>query len=495
MRVRTTKTGSSSTAVQVVRYEYGKTIVVKHLGSAKDEDEIIRLKQKAFEWIINTTKQQSFFPKEVSFEPLFNKYQHLGIRYNFLYEVLTHVFSLFGFDRLENKLLLDLTLVRIVEPASTLRSQRLLSELFGIHYDLTFIYKNLKNICLLKEKVETYLIDYAKNQLNFDFSFVLYDVTTLYFESLKQDEEEEGLRKYGFSKDNKPQQPQIVIGLLVNGDGFPLSFSLFPGNKFEGHTLIPILSALKERYHISHLTVVADAAMISEENIASLKMAKLSFIVGARLGYLDLTTVTEISQTLNQTDGVTIRLTLNDRFLICDFSLKRYAKDKSDTEKQISKAQQVIDGKRQIKKLKFLTGRKTHQTLNQQLIDRTRLLWGIKGYLTDLTLPDEEVIDKYHNLWQVEKSFRMSKSDLLMRPVYHFRKEAIKTHILICVMALSVAKFMELKTGKSIRVIMEALKRVTDARVLNIATKEEALWRSVIPEETKHILEAIGITY
>ncbi|PIS03887.1 hypothetical protein COT83_03620 [Candidatus Peregrinibacteria bacterium CG10_big_fil_rev_8_21_14_0_10_44_7] len=495
MRVRTTKTGSLSIAVQVVRYEYGKTILVKHIGSAQKPREIARLKQEASDWIVNTTHQQSFFPTESTFEPLFTKYQNLGTRLSFLYEVLNRIFFKFGFEKLDNKLLLDLVLIRIVEPSSKLRSQRLLSELFGISYDLTLIYKSLKNISLLKENVETHLIDFAQTELNFDFSFVLYDVTTLYFESFKADEAEVGLRKNGFSKDRRPEQPQIIIGLLVNEDGFPLSFSVFPGNKFEGHTLIPVLSALAAKYQIPTLTVVADSAMISEKNIAALKSIGLSFIVGARLGYLDLATVTTINQELTSTDGATMRLAWNNGFLICDFSQKRYAKDKVETEKQISKALEVLYGKRPTKRLKFLMGEKTTPTLNQKLIDRTKLLWGIKGYFTDLSLPNEKIIDRYHNLWQVEKSFRMSKSDLLMRPVYHVKKEAIEAHVLICVMALAVARFMELRSGKSIRTIVDALKKVTDVRVLNIATQEESLWRSVIPEEAGQILEDLKLTY
>lgn len=494
MRVRTTKTKSLATAVQVIRYEHGKTILIKHVGSSKDKTEITHLKQQASDWIINTTHQLSFFSKEPTFDPLFAKYQNLGVRHNFLYEILTQIFLKFRFEGLKNKLLLDLVVIRIVEPSSKLRSQKLLSELFGVDYDVTSIYKNLKLISSQKEHVESMLVDFAKLKLNFDFSFVLYDVTTLYFESFKQDKEE-GLRKNGFSKDNKPEQPQIIIGLLVNADGFPLSFSIFPGNTFEGHTLIPVLSGLQERHKITTLTVVADSAMISQKNIEALTHAKLSFIVGARLGYLNVATVAEISRKLSQTDGATMRVPWNNGFLICEFSAKRYSKDKSDTEKQVNKAQAVLNGKKPTKRLKFLTGEKTNHILNEKLIERTKLLWGIKGYFTDLTFPDEQIIDRYHNLWQVEKSFRMSKSDLLMRPVYHFKKQTIEAHVLICVMALAVAKFMELKTGKSIRVILDALKKVTDTRVLNVATQEEALWRSVISEETKQILEALELTY
>lgn len=491
MRIRTTKTGSLATAVQVVRSDKGRTVILKHIGSAKDPAGVSRLKEAARKWIIGITGQQSFFGKEPTFDPLFFKYRYLGVRYNFLYEILNSCFNLFGFEKLSNRLLLDLSLIRIVEPASKLRSQKMLSGLFGVSYDLTSIYKALPGMASLKDKVEEILVNFARKNLSFDFSFVLYDVTTLYFESFTDDE----LRKYGFSKDNKANQPQIVIGLLVNEDGFPLSFNVFPGNTFEGHTFIPVITTLKDKYHISSLTVVADAAMLSEDNIKAIKKANLSYIVGARLGYINLDMVTRISKQLNMTDGVTIRLPVNDGFLICDFSSKRYAKDKSDTEKQIMKAQSILDGKIHPKKHKFLAAEKTGYALNEKLIHRTRLLLGIKGYCTNLSIPDRLVIDRYHDLWQIEKSFRMAKSDLLMRPVYHFKKEAIGAHILICVMALAVARFMELKTGKSIKALMETFKSITDARVLSISTGEETLWRVEIPEEVKLLLKDIGVTY
>lgn len=491
MRIRTTKTKSKATAVQIVRYEQGRTVVLKHLGSSSDPLKITHLKEAARDWIINLTRQQTFLEKESTFDPLLNRYQYLGVRYNFLYEVLHQVFKLFNFDKLGNQLLLDLSLIRIVEPASKLRSQKLLLELFGVSYDLTSIYKGLKNIALLKEEVEKKLVTFAQAFLGFDFAFVLYDVTTLYFESFTDDE----LRQCGFSKDNKANQPQVVIGLLVGRDGFPLAFNIFPGNKFEGHTLIPALTASKAKYRITSLTVVADAAMLSDENIQALREAHLSYIVGARLRYLPLDTLKSISQDLNQTEGKTIKIPKGDGFLICDFSFKRYSKDKSDTEKQLTKAQKVVDGELSPKRYKFLTPKGAGFTLNHQLFERTKLLWGIKGYFTDLSLPDQLIIDRYHDLWQVEKSFRMAKSDLLMRPVYHFKQTAIEAHILICVVSLAVAKFMELKTGKSIKSLMDLFKKITDARVLNPVSGEEILWRVKIPEEVKLILHNLGLTY
>lgn len=320
MRIRTTRTGSSAIAVQVVRYERGRTIILKHIGSAKDLIGVSHLKETARDWIISFTRQQTFFTKEATFDPLFLKYQYLGTRYNFLYETLSRVFDLFGFEKLGNKLLLDLVLIRIVEPVSKLRSRKLLSDLFGISYDLTSIYKSLRGMALLKDQVEENLISFAKKNLNLDFSFVLYDVTTLYFESFVNDD----LRKCGFSKDNKANQPQVVIGLLVGRNGFPLSFNVFPGNKFEGHTLIPVITALKNKYQIPSFTVVADAAMLSRDNIQAIKKAGLSYIVGARLGYLNLKTASHISRQLNMNHRAIVRLpTADGRFLICDFSSQR----------------------------------------------------------------------------------------------------------------------------------------------------------------------------
>lgn len=491
MRVRTTKTKSRATAVQVIRYEQGKTVVLKHLGSSRDPSRIFHLKEMARDWIIRSTGQQSLFEKETTFEPLFTRYRYLGVRYDFLYETLNRIFKLFGFDRLNNRLLLDLVLIRIVEPASKLQSQKRLAELFGIRYDLTTIYKGLKIIASLKTEVEDSLVNFARAKLNFDFAFVLYDVTTLYFESFTDDE----LRRCGFSKDNKSNQPQIVIGLLVQRDGFPLSFNIFPGNKFEGQTILPVLTALKDKYHISSLTVVADSAMLSEENLRAIREAQFSYIVGARPGYLNLETVTQISRELNLTHGAIIRRSLDKGFLICDFSLKRYAKDKPDAERQIIKAQKVVSGEIKPKKYKFLTTQKTGSALNQKLIDRTKMLWGIKGYLTDLSLPNQLIVDRYHDLWQVEKSFRLAKSDLLMRPIYHFKKETIEAHVLICVMSLAVARFMELRTKKSIKVLIETFKKITDARIFNPTSGEEGRWRVEIPEEVKGLLKDMGVTY
>lgn len=496
MKIRRVKTASGKIAVQVVRYEGKRTVVLKHIGSAKNNEEVSLLKQLGWQWITQFTGQESLFPsEEVKQDTLLGKYKYLGFRYSLVYELINNIFKMFHFDSLGGKyekMFLDLCLMRAVQPASKRESRELLKSLFGIDYDLTEIYRSLVEFHKLQNEIEEKLTAFARNHLGFDFSFVLYDITTLYFETFSEDD----FRKTGFSKDNKIGQPQILIGLIVNKEGFPLSFAVFNGNKFEGHTLIPIISEFKSKHKISTLTVVADAAMISHDNIISLKQAGLSYIVGARLGYLNQSTISKISQSLKAKDGASLRLTTDEGFLILSFSAKRYLKDKHEMDKQLEKAKGILGGKRESGRNKFLgCNAENRYFLKNSLIEKTELLLGIKGYHTDLSLPEKVIIERYQDLWNIERAFRISKNDLNMRPIYHFKKQAILAHVLICAVALAVLKFMEIQTGKSAKHIMGALKSVTDGRILNTITGEESYLRSEIPEDTKHLLQKINLPH
>lgn len=491
MRIRKTKTKSGATAIQVVDSQYGQTLIRKHIGSAATPEDIARLQNKAQVWMLTATRQQSLFSQSVSFDPLFSHYRYLGVRYTLLYDTIFSILATLGFSTLSDQLLLDLVLMRVVAPGSKRESVQKLAEWFGISYPLTRVYKHLMRIAAKKVDVEALLVAFAKTHLRADFSFVLYDVTTLYFEAFTP----EDLKQCGLSKDNKSQQPQIVVGLLVTSEGFPLSYDLFAGNTFEGHTMIPVVTGLVARYSLKNLTVVADAAMLSQKNIDALKDAGISYIVGARLGYLTDAQVCDIATALDNIDGASIQRTIGDKTLICDFSKKRYAKNKNDTEKQLKKAREIVEGKRSVTRHRFLKQKQSHPSLNQSLIDRTQLLWGIKGYITNIEAPHELIITRYHDLWHVEQSFRMAKSDLLTRPMFHYKQDAIKAHLLICVMALSAGKYMELKTNKSLQYILAQLKQYPDARVEHIATKEQSMWHVEIPEETKQLLTKLEHTY
>ena len=495
--IRTTKTSSGATAVQVIQYEQRRKIIVLHIGSAHTSQELLKLKQTASAWIEKTTKRQRLFPsvtKSSDYLLPLDKCKYLGCRYLFIYEVLNQLFTVFKFHLLNNSLLVDLVLIRIIEPASKLYSIKLIKDYFGIKRQRREWYRQLPKFSDYKKAVEAKVLAIAKKHFNFNLSLVFYDVTTLYFESFREDE----FRKRGFSKDNKAQQPQILIGLVVNTDGFPIAYEIFEGNTFEGHTLIPVISAFQCKHKIKKLTIVADAAMLSLNNLQSLQQAKLYYVVGARMGNLPCGLIKNISIQLNQVNDATLRFKTKHGDLICSFSALRYRKDKHEMKKQILKAEFALQNPSQVKRLKFLRNRgKTGYQINTALIEKTEALLGIKGYYTNLSskIDNQIVIRHYHNLWQVEQAFRIAKSDLAIRPIYHFKEHTIRAHILMCFMALAVSKFMEIKTGKSIKSIVTILKSITDARILNTLNQQEIMLRSEITDEIKQVLHQLDLWY
>ena len=494
--IRKTKTASNATAVQVVCYVKRKVKLARHIGSGHSTEEIEKLLKIAQAWVKKESKQKTLFAENDQTKNTFtllNKCQYLGVRYSFIYEILTKLLNHFEFTTIGSSLLHDLIIMRIIEPASKLKSLELLEEYFGIIQRRQTFYETLPKILKLKDAVETLTVNFAQTKLAFDFSLVFYDVTTLYFESFSADE----LRKNGFSKDSKSQQPQIVIGLMVTDQGFPVAYEVFPGNKFEGHTLIPVVKDFKDKHKIPTLTVVADAGMISMENVKALKENGLQYIVGARLGNITLKALRGISSELGSQNNATMRTTTVYGDLICSFSKKRYAKDKREMEKQIKKAKELLEKPKEAKRTKFLKNiDKTKYEINEALIEKTQLLLGIKGYYTNLTSVDNQtIISHYHNLWHVEQTFRVAKNDLETRPIFHFKEDAIRVHMLICFMALAISKYMEIKTDKSLEQIIRSLKKVTDARLLNTLTNEELVMRTEISDEVKNILEKLHLSY
>lgn len=510
-RIRTTKTSSGATAVQVVSYSNNRKNIASHIGSSRDKDELRKLKESALIWIEKNDPQQSLFPitkskeKQSSLISL-EKCRYLGFRYSLLYDTLWNITIKFKFHLLEDsKILNDLVVTRIIHPASKLESFEFIKDYFGIKHNRTIFYRDLTNFDYWRHKIEAKIINIAKKHFSFNFSLIFYDLTTLYFESFDTDD----IRKIGFSKDNKASQPQITLGLLVNNHGFPISYQLFPGNKFEGHTLIPSILSLKKKYKIkdTDITIVADSAMISQENITFLKMNKLNYIVAARTTNLPQPVVERISKELNQKDEKTMRIDLskqdysksdsNKGYLICHFSKTRYQKEKREMEKQINRANHILQNKDKveiIKRSKFVTSKNSDYQLNEKLINKTKLLLGIKTYYTNQPedkVSNIEVIREYKNLWHVEKAFRISKSDLKARPIFHSTKQSIEVHILICFMALAIAKFIEIKTGKSIKFFVKELKKVTDARIFDELNNREVVMRSQMSDEVKEIIEKL----
>jgi hypothetical protein len=494
LKIREVKTASNKIAIQVVYYKNYKRVVLKHIGSA-DVENVEELRLIAKEYIKDYQGQFSIFPLENPNAFLFVEYsQCIGFYYSFFYETITKLMSGIGFMGISTKLFSDLVVLRILEPSSKLRAIELMETYFGIAHRRQSYYRDAKKWLPLKEQVQEAVLSFAKQVYSFDYSLLFYDVTTLYFETFESDE----LRKTGFSKDSKSQQPQILVALMVNRDGLPISFDIFPGNTFEGHTIIPVIKSFILKNKVNHFTVVADAAMISTENIEELKKERIHYIVGARLGNLSNEVFDQMDKKLVREDGKAIRLTTDKGHLICTYSSTRYRKDKYEMEKQLLKAQAMVERPSKHKKAKFVKANNEQLELNQGLIKKSEKLLGIKGYYTDLDesiLSSNEVIARYHELYKIEQAFRIAKSDLQTRPIFHFKEEPIKLHILICFMALVVSKHIELKTTVSIKRFIMECKKITDARMLNTITQKEVIIKGRITKTVQEYLCALNIPH
>lgn len=494
--IRKTKTASGATAIQVVRYRDRKVVVLKHIGSARTPEEIAALEQSAEGWIQQRLNQPSFFEKNDGRILSLSHCSFTGVKYTLAYRALSTIATYCGFDTLKEPLAIDFAIMRIFEPCSKRRSIELLDRFFDIHYAERTLYRALRTVACHKQEVEQLAVSCAKSALSFNCSLVFYDVTTLYFESFQ--ENEDTLRKTGFSKDQKPQQPQIVVGLLVTSQGFPLGYELFKGNTFEGHTMLPVIETFQKAHKITTLTIVADAAMLSFQNIEELKRKNFSYIVGARVANLSPKLIEKISTILNRNDGAICRFPTRHGDLICSFSQERFRKDKYEMERQILKAKKLVQSRESGRRTKFVQTQGTSYALNRALIEKTERLLGIKGYLTNIPrkhMSDKEIIAHYRNLWRVEQTFRMAKSDLEVRPIFHRTDEAIRAHLLICFLALAISKYAEIKSGFSLRKIIDLLKKTGDAIIVDTTSGEKFTISPVISQEIQTVLQRLGVSY
>lgn len=482
-----------SCSVQVIRYAGGKRTIVKHVGTGNTDEEVASLKEIARSYIEDISRQATLFPdtdSQPDDQVTLSQCEYLGFHYGFLYDILKTIQVQIGYTTVTDALLTDLAIIRVVEPASKLRSIELMDTYFGIRHRRQRYYESAPQWLSLKDIVEKQTLHFAKQEYGFDFSLLFYDVTTLYFETFESDE----LRKTGFSKDNKSRQPQILVALMVTQDGFPLAYEVFAGNTFEGHTMLPVIEAFMRKHKAQHFTIVADAAMISTTNIAALQEAGIHYIVGARLGNVPAQLLDNIDQSLLREDGKIIRLKTENGYLICSFSKQRYKKDKYEMEKQIEKAKMLLAQPSKASKVKFLKTEDAKTTLNEELIDKTIKLLGVKGYYTDIEeqiADSKTIIERYHDLYKIEQAFRISKNDLKSRPIFHFTEEPIKLHLLICFMALAVSKHIELKAQTSIRAFLTECKKVTDARLINKITRKEIRMRAEVSERLRRMLTKI----
>lgn len=492
LHIRTVRTKGNSRSVQVYYYRKGKRVIVGHIGSGTTDAEIVALNEMARLFIADRTKQTYLFddsgPNENKI--LVSQCDYIGFYYTYLYDVLRAVQYKLGYIIEVDTLLSDLVTMRIFEPASKLRSIELMESYFGIKHRRQRFYESTPRWVALKQGIEKRTLNFAKKQYGFDLSLMFYDVTTLYFETFTEDE----LRKNGFSKDNKSQQPQIVVALMVTPEGFPVGYEVFSGNTFEGRTLIPVIRSFIKTHDVDHFAVVADAAMISTENVDALRAEKINYIVGARLGNIPSELLEQIDTELPRKDGSTIRLKTERGHLICSFSKKRHNKDKYEMQKQIDRAKALLEQPSKARRIKYLKSGESKMELNEKLIAKATKLLGVKGYYTDIeqaVAGNGTIIERYHDLYKIEQAFRVAKGDLRSRPIFHFKENPIQLHMLICFMALAASKHIEISASISIRAFLDLCKKMTEARLMNRITKKEIRMKAAAPQELQKIIAKI----
>ncbi|MGH2612245.1 MAG: IS1634 family transposase [Rhabdochlamydiaceae bacterium] len=479
--IRKVKTKSGAIAVQIAQKRYGRISKIDHIGSAHTDEELQILLTLAKQRLRGA--QTSLFDNpEVKIEIGLTK-SYSGL----LFTVLTEQYNHLSFDKLRDPDFAYLCIARIVEPTSKLDSLRVLSDLGieGISKDR--LYRCLNRV--IEKDYRTQITDLCFKQASRSgISLVLYDVTTLYFEVQIEDD----YRKPGMSKERR-LEPQIIVGLLVNQTGFPLGLHSFEGNKAEATTILPVIEEFKKQHGLTDITVVADAGMLSSKNLEALTHAGYTYIVGSRLNKIPYD-IAEYQKTQRLIDNQIITTQLEGKQrVIYQYREKRANLDRRNLEKQIAKAERILSGKTTAKRTKFLSVTTKEKKLNHVLIDKAKALAGIKGYVTNLNIPDAQIISSYHQLWHVEQSFRMSKSDLKARPIFHHKRDAIEAHLTIVLTALAIGRTVEQLSGLSIKQLVRTLKPVRSGTVIINGKAYPA--EAIIPPSTAVMLKKLKTGY
>lgn len=369
-----------------------------------------------------------------------------------------------------------MVLDRICQPQSKLKSYQEQHKYYGIQEpSLQHLYRALDVLAEHQEDLEKYLFEANKNLFNTKVDLVFYDVTSLYFESVTSD----SLRDFGFSKDQKINEVQIILGLLVDLEGRPIGFDIFPGNTFEGKTVQRILAKLKEKFQINRLVFVGDQGLLSKANLQTITSLGYEYIVGARIknksrsikeqildeeGYLEVKTKDE-EEIFKYKE-----ILIDGKKLICSYSSKRARKDKKDRERLVQKAEEILRkgspiisrrGARKYLKTGTLSSQQTE--LDKERIaqaERWDGYYGVESNCPHLSGP--MVLDIYHQLWKIEEAFRVLKSHLEARPIFHWTPSRIKGHLVLCFVAFLLERTLELELKQkgveySPRQIREAL--------------------------------------
>ncbi|WP_281966384.1 IS1634 family transposase [Serinicoccus marinus] len=511
--IRRVRTASGATAVQIAESVDGRRRIVRHVGSAHDGAELGLLMAQARQLLegdaqgeldlgLSIPVPRAAMVPAPSAATLFDDPagpvgrravvaapQVLRTSSAVLYDALAGVYTDLGFDALGDEVFRDLVIARLVEPTSLLDADRVLADLGRVSASLSTRSRTLRRCQdgAYRDQIAKLCFQHARASA--DVSLCLYDVTTLHFEAADED----ALRKVGYSKERRVD-PQIIVGLLVDRGGFPLEIGCWEGNKAETHTIVPIIEAFAARHQINDLVVVADAGMLSAANLKALDEAGHTFIVGSKNAkapidlashfrwHGDAFTDGQVIDTLTPKAG---KNKGNDPALraepvwdpeqyptswraVWSYSARRFARDNKTLTAQENRAKAAIEGNKPARTPRFVKTRTDGLVLDDAALARARRLAGLKGLVTNIpttVLPASEVISSYADLWHVEQSFRMSKSDLRARPLFARRRDSIEAHLTIVFTALAIARTVQARTGLSLRRVLRQLRPLRSATI------------------------------
>ncbi len=458
MFLREKKNKSGSVSVQIIQKLRGKYKVLQTIGSGRTEQELIKLNYLGKQEIDRLSNQPELFvwENDLQIEQIFSNLSNASIRIVGPELIFGKLYDKIGFGSIQQELFRHLVIARIAYPLSKLKTVDYLYRYQGLTLDVDTVYRFLDKLNKeLKEQVEQISFAHTLKVLDGKISVVFYDMTTLYFEA----EDEDDLRKTGFSKDGKHSNPQIYIGLLVGTGGYAIGYDIYEGNIFEGHTLIPFLEKISAKFNLDKPIVVADAGLLSTENIKALEAKQYEYILGARIKNEPDKIKKQIFEH-EFSNGQTICINKSEATrLIVAFSNKRATKDQHNRKRGLQRLEKQIRAGKLTKSNINNRGYNKYLKMEGEIsiqIDyekfNTDAIWdGLKGYITNTKLTNDEVIENYKSLWNIERAFRMSKTDLRIRPIYHRLKSRIEAHICISFTAYCIYKELErlLKQAKS----------------------------------------------
>ena len=541
MFIRVKERPNNKKSVQIVEtYRRADKVhqkILRHVGQAETEEEVEVLKNLAWSIIISlkndrqpvlplfspeeifTSQNKSPVPDDVKLNSLREEQRIIeGVN-----DIFGKLYSDLGFDQLlgikkkdaeRNSILKTVTIARVANPVSKRRTASLLEEDYGIKIPLEKIYRMMDIASRQEEDIKQKVCGSTFNLFSEKVDVLFFDVTTLYFESVVADE----LKDFGFSKDCKFKEVQVVLALVSTLSGMPITYELFPGDIYEGHTLIEMIKKLKNKYLIENILLVADRAMFNEKNLKMMEEEQIKYIVAARLKSLPKSLKQGIINDEDFQAGVienelhwTKEYEYNERRLIVSYNNSRAKKDAADRQRLIDRLmKRCKNGKIKVKELisnygtkKYLEVENSEAVINENKIEEDTCWDGLHGVISNIQKEEsnggvEEILCRYRGLWQIEEAFRINKHDLKMRPIYHWTPERIKGHIIICFLAFTLVKqaMYRMKCQNmpmSFEQIRNELLHVQASLLVDVKTKKKYILPSHITLNQKRIYQVFGL--